>query len=61
MNNANPPTERFDENDFRAPLISKKLTIAQAIAVFRAILQQFNHQTKLHDCSFAGVALSTFR
>jgi DNA-directed RNA polymerase specialized sigma24 family protein len=42
------PTERFDENDFPRPNhIEERLAIAHAIAVFRAILQQFDHNGKL--------------
>jgi hypothetical protein len=42
------PTERFDENDFPRPNhIEERLAIAHSIAVFRAILQQFDHHGKL--------------
>jgi RNA polymerase sigma factor (sigma-70 family) len=42
------PTERFEESDFPRPnLIEEKLAISHSIAVFRAILQQFDHHAKL--------------
>jgi RNA polymerase sigma factor (sigma-70 family) len=41
-------TERFEEDNFpRSSGIEEKLTIAHSIAVFRAILQQFDRQAKL--------------
>jgi hypothetical protein len=44
----NLPTERFEEDDFpRSNQIEEKLTIAHSIAVFRAILQQFDRHAKL--------------
>jgi DNA-directed RNA polymerase specialized sigma24 family protein len=42
------PTDRFEEDKFPRPnLIEERLTIEHSIAVFRAVLQQFDHQAKL--------------
>lgn len=42
------PTERFDENVFPRPnQIEERLAIAHSIAMFRAVLQLFDHHAKL--------------